>query len=179
MRPIQLKDHIIPMYLSLMLLVLAPLSVVSFLLIIIPLVVISMGIHFHEQNLGLVGLLFFYVFGISQLQVASLDQILQLLLYSILILIPSLMLTAQILGVNGKKIKGHAVFHQKKQLGIIAVLVSCFVLFLFVLLQYIGLGLLFDIRSVQEQILLMASISLLLFLPMLLKNTESEESKQT
>ncbi len=179
MKPIQLREHIRPMYLALMLLMLAPLSVISVLMILLPLLVISMGIHFHEKNLGVVGLLFFYVFGITQLQVASIDHIIQLSVYSILVLIPGLMVTTQILTLGNALGVNKSVFSRKKQLGILLMLMICFLLIIYVLVQYLGLGLLFHIRSVQEQVLLIASISLLLFLPMLLKNTEIEDSAQT
>jgi len=162
-----------------MLLVLTPLSVIVFLQIMLPLIMISMGIHFNERNLGFVGLLFFYVFGITQLQLTSIDQTMQLFLYSIFILIPSLLLTSNVLTIGTDPFPKVSVFTRKKQRGITVILLICLLLIIFFLIQYLGLGMLLETQSVQEQVLLIGSISLLLFLPLLLKNTETEKREET
>ncbi|MFO8078040.1 MAG: hypothetical protein R6U21_05310 [Thermoplasmatota archaeon] len=172
MKPIQLRQHLIPIYLALMLLVLAPLSVLVFLQIMLPLILISLGIYFNEKNLGFVGLLFFYVFSITQLQVASIDHTVQLFLYSVFMLIPSLLLTSKVLTIDTDFFPRVSVFSRKKQLGISAIILICLLVIIFFLIQYLGLEILFQTQSVQEQVLLFGSISLLLFLPLLLKNTE-------
>ncbi len=162
-----------------MLLVLAPLSMMVFLQIMLPLIVISIGIHFNEKNIGFIGLLFFYVFGITQLQLTSIDQTMQLFLYSIFILIPSLLLTSNVLTIGMDTFPRVSVFTRKKQLGITVILLICLLLIIYFLIQYLGLEMLFQTQSVQEQVLLIGSISLLLFLPLLLKNTEIEKREET
>lgn len=175
MKSFDIKKHFLPIYLGVILLIIVTPSVWSYLQIIIPLFIISIGIHFEEKKVGFLGMILFYLFTVSQITIDSIERIGDLLIFSFAVLVPSILLLSQLLQEASTGQFLEILYQRKMQIAGTLIVAFCFLSAVYLIAQFIGGGLLFHSDAVQEQILLIAGISFLLFTPLLLKNTESKK----
>ncbi len=88
MTPVQLKQHILPIYLAVVLLVITPLKPVVILSIVLPLLIISLAIHFKQKTIGIIGIFLFYLLSVPQYHIATVDDTLNVYVMIFLIILP-------------------------------------------------------------------------------------------
>ena len=169
MKPIQLRQHILPIYLAVILLVITSLEAIVILNIVIPLLIISIGIHINHKTIGIIGIFLFYLLSIPQYQITTIDDPLRIYGMVFLILLPSILLLSQILRQQ-YIIEIMQVFNTRKKPILLSIFSGIFVLFLFYIFPlFIGGEIFFSNHLINNQIMLFAGLSLLLFTPMLIK----------
>ena len=175
MSKIDIKQHIIPAYLAIVLLLQIKTDVLfgsavvnTALLALAPLLIISISIHLKNRNLGMLGIFFFYIVSLPQLLITTMEDFLVIFLELFLLLIPSIMLVSQILQLGNKETSWFIL--EKKKPFILASLLVVIMLFVFYLLTVLfGEGLLLSMENVEGQIFLLAAITLTICTPLLLR----------
>lgn len=174
MKPIQIKNHIIPIYLGLAILLLTQLTVLTALFIILPLILTSIAIYLHQRKVGIVGMAVFYLLSIPQYAVLTIDDPLQAYLLVFLVILPSLFLLYQILSMQTLTHLLDEMRIQKKAI-IYTVISGAVTFFLFYLLCLsIGNATILNPENIHGQILLLAGISFIIFTPLLMYQKEVE-----
>ena len=142
-----------------------------------PLLLVSLGIHFKERSASMIGLILFYLLGLSQLTIDTIQHIEYILFLSLLVLFPSILLLISILDERYGQDLLKDLLQRKKRVIVVSLIFLCFVFLMYGFMQ-IGSGLLSLSTQVQAQVLIIAGVSLLLFTPFLLRHTGvSEENK--
>lgn len=175
MSKIDIKQHIIPAYLAIVLLLQIKTDVLfgsavvnTVLLALAPLLIISISIHLKNRNLGMLGIFFFYLVSLPQLVVTTMEDFLVIFLELFLLLIPSIMLVSQILQLGNKETSWFIL--EKKKPFILASLLVVIILFVFYFLTVLfGGGLLLSMENIECQIFLLAAITLTICTPLLLR----------
>jgi len=175
MSKIDIKQHIIPVYLSIVLLIqiktdvsLGLATVNTVLIVLIPILVISISIHLKNRNLGMIGLFLFYILSLSQLLINTMGDFIIIILEMFLLLIPSIVLVSQILRLGNKEVIWFIL--EKKKPFILSTLLLVIILFVFYLLTILfGEGLIMSIENVESQVFLLAAITLTICTPLLLR----------
>lgn len=172
MKPVQLKQHILPIYLAVVLLVITPLKPVVILSIVLPLLIISLAIHFKQKTIGIIGIFLFYLLSVSQYHIVTVDDTLKVYAMVFLIILPSILLLSQILRQHDIKEVWWELKNRKKPV-LVSIGAGILVLALFyVIAIFSGNRVMFSGESIQGQILLLAGLSLLLFTPLLVKQKQ-------
>ena len=175
MSKIDIKQHIIPVYLVIALLIqiktdvsLGLTTINTVLIVLIPILVISISIHLKNRNLGMIGLFLFYILSLPQLLVNTMEDFLVIILEMFLLLIPSIMLVSQILRLGNKEAIWFIL--EKKKPFILSALLLVIILFVFYLLTILfGEGLILSIENVESQVFLLVAITLTICTPLLLR----------
>jgi hypothetical protein len=145
--------------------------------VLFPLLLVSLGIHFKERSASMIGLILFYLLGLSQLTIDTIQHIEYILFLSLLVLFPSILLLISILDERYGQQLLKDLLKNKKSVIVVSLVFLCFVFLMYMFMQ-IGSGLLSLSTQVQAQVLIIAGVSLLLFTPFLLRHTGvSEENK--
>jgi hypothetical protein len=168
MTPLNIKEHLLTIYLTIILLILTPLSPTSIASIIIPIGITSIGIHLKKTYMALIGLALFYLISLQNLQITSMENITLTILYLLIIIAPSLILLSYILQLSHTS---HLIFttSQKKPLFItiasgIAILAIFYIIALFTPSNSILAP-----DTVEVQILIIAALSTFTCIPLLIK----------
>jgi len=175
MSKVDIKQHTIPVYLAIVLLIqiktdvsLGLATVNTVLMVLVPILIISISIHLKNRNLGMIGLFFFYILSLPQLLVNTMEDFLVIILEVFLLLIPSIMLVSQILRLGNKETIWFIL--EKKKPFILSALLVVIILFVFYLLAVLfGAGLILSIENVESQVFLLAAITLTICAPLLLR----------
>ena len=175
MSKIDIKQHIIPAYLAIVLLMqiktdvsLGLATVNMILMILVPILIISISIHLKNRNLGMIGMFFFYIVSLPQILVTTMEDFQVIFLEMFLMLIPSIMLVSQILQLGNKENLWFIL--EKKKPFILSSLLVVIILFVFYLLTVLfGEGLILSMENVEGQVFLLAAISLAICTPLLLR----------
>lgn len=171
MKPINIKQHLIPIYLAMILLILVPISFVQIIHILVPLIILSVGIHFNRKQVSLAGIFLFYFLSIPQLKITTIDNPVQVYSITFLILLPSLLLLSQILQ-NHRIEEIHWVLKNRGTPVMLAIGAGVLLLLLFYGIAAIaGSQIIFSTEAAQGQVLLLTGLSLLIFTPLLIKQT--------
>ena len=171
MNRINIKQHIIPIYLAIILLIMAPNTPIAILCVLTPLLIISTAIHFKNKTIGILGIFLLYLFALPQVMVSSMDDIILVLIFMSSLLLPSIILVSQILQDQNAELAYRVLSKRKKP-----VLIS-FGYTLLILVLFYGIALVFGDRlllsteSIQGQVLLLAGLSLFTLTPLLLKTS--------
>jgi hypothetical protein len=171
MNRINIKQHIIPSYLAIILLVMAPNTPIAILCVLTPLLIISTAIHFKNKTIGILGIFLLYLLALPQVMVSSMDDIILVLIFMSSLLLPSIILVSQILQDQNTELAYRVLLKRKKP-----VLIS-FGSALLLLVLFYGITLVFGDRlllsteSIQGQVLLLTGLSLFILTPLLLKTS--------
>jgi len=172
MQPFKLRNLILPMYLGLVLLLITPLSTLTALYIILPLVLIGISFSQRKRNLGVIGMALFYLVSIPQYLITTIDDPVHVYLLTSVIIIPSMFLLYQVLTNQPIHHIVSEISIQKK-----AILLTIFFgvltfVSVYLISFFIGDATLFNTENIQGQILLLAAVSFLIFTPLLLRKTK-------
>jgi len=172
MKKVQINQHIIPIYLAIVLLIITPLDPIVILFIVLPLLIISLAIHFKQKTIGIIGIFLFYLLSIPQYSISTIDDPLKVYSMVFLILLPSVFLLSQILKNHDVKEVWWELKNRKKPI-ILSVIAGIIVLvLLYFIAIFFGNNIIFSSEYIQGQILLLTGLSLLLFTPILVKQKQ-------
>lgn len=166
---IDLKQYIIPIYLGVLLLIILPLSLLNGLIVLLPLLLISIGIYANQEQLKLLGFSLLLIASFAQIIITSIEQITLIITFSLLILLPSLVLLSQLLGQTTIQETIQRFLAHPKSLVITGAIALCFLFIVYFISSFVGGGILFSSELIQEQIILITGISFFFFIPFLLK----------
>ena len=171
MNRIDIKQHIIPIYLAIILRIMAPNTPIAILCVLTPLLRISTAIHFKNKTIGILGIFFLYLLALPQVMVSSMDDIILVPVVMLSLLLPSILLVSQILQDQNNEQAYWTLSKRKKP-----VLIS-FGSTLLILVLFYGITLVFGDRlllsteSIQGQVLFLTGLSLFILTPLLLKTS--------
>jgi hypothetical protein len=172
MKKIQINQHIIPIYLAIVLLVLTPLNPIVILSIIVPLLIISLAIHFKQKTLGIIGIFIFCIISIPQYIISTVDDPFKLYSIVFLIVFPTILLLSQILRKHDIKDIYLEIKNRKTPI-ILSIGTGILVLaLLYFIAIFFGNRIMFSSEYVQGQILLLTGLSLLIFTPLLVRQKQ-------
>jgi len=172
MKTYEIKQHILPIYIAVILLVITPLNPIVILCIIIPLLIISYAIHFKKKTIGIIGIFLLYLISIPQYSITTIDDPLNVYTMVFLIILPSIILLNQILRQQNIKEVWRELKNRKKPV-ILSIGTGIIILILFyVIAIFFGNRIIFSNEYIQGQILLLTGLSLLLFTPLLIKQKQ-------
>lgn len=174
MKHFDIKEHVVTIYLAIVFMILVPSIPLAYTQALFPLFLISLGIHLKKRVIGIFGIMFFYLFSVSQIIIESIEQVLNIIILSLLILLPCTLLLGQVLLEPDHKHYIHQLYLKKKLLFITIMLTLCFIVVLYLITIYLGAEQLISKTNIQEQILLIAGISILIFVPFILKNSTDD-----
>jgi hypothetical protein len=164
----RLKEHLIIIYLASILIILLPPTAIKIATILIPLLIISLGIHLKHSFISILGLSIFYLISLQHIIIASMEDITQLLLFLILISVPSLFLLSYILQLS----HSHQIIFttkEKKPLSI-TIILALFILITFYLIAlFTPSSSILSAETIEVQILIIAALSIFTCLPLLIK----------
>jgi hypothetical protein len=168
MNPFNIKQHFLTIYLAIPLILLTPSTALIFASILIPLAIISLGIYLKKTYIGIIGIGLFYIISLQNLQITTMENINEIVLYLLLIIIPSLILLSYILQLSHPS---HLIFlsNQKKPI------ILTFILGISIIIGFYLLALLTPSSSIlapdtiEIQILIIAALSSIFCIPMIIK----------
>jgi hypothetical protein len=168
MNPLNIKEHLLTIYLAIPPILLTPSTLPVFASILIPLGIISLGIYLKKTYIGIIGIGLFYLITLQNLQITSMENITEIVLYLLLIIIPSLILLSYILQLSHPS---HLIFlsNQKKPI------ISSIILGISIITGFYILALLIPNISIlapdtiEIQILIIAALSSIFCIPMIIK----------
>lgn len=169
MNRIDIKQHIIPIYLAIILLIMAQDTPIAILCVLTPLLIISTAIHFKNKTIGILGIFFLYLFALPQVMVSSMDDIILVPVVILSLCLPSIILVNQILQDQNTEI-AYRVLSKRKKPALISFGSALLLLVLFYGITLVfGDRLLLSTESIQGQVLLLTGLSLFILTPLLLK----------
>jgi len=172
MKKVQINQHIIPIYLAIILLIITPLDPIVILFIVLPLLVVSLAIHFKQKTIGIIGIFLFYLLSIPQYSIPTVDDPLKVYTMVFLVLLPSVLLLSQILRQHDVREVLWELKNRKKPI-ILSIGTGVLVLtLLYFIAIFFGNNIMFSSEYIQGQILLLTGLSLLLFTPILVRQKQ-------
>ena len=100
MKPVDMKQHILPLYLIIVILLQIELTVQNIIISCFPLLIISISIHLRNKNLGIVGMFLFYTVSLSQILAPNMEDFLFLFLEMFFLVFPSIILLSMLLQLD-------------------------------------------------------------------------------
>lgn len=168
MNTLNIKEHLLIIYLAIVLLILTPYSLLAIISILLPLAITSFGIYLKKTYIGLIGISLIYLISLQNLQITSMENITQLLIYIFIIIAPSIILLSYILQLSHPS---NIIFTtpQKKPLIIalasgISILIAFYILALFT-----PSGSILAPDTIEIQILIIAALSTFICIPLIIK----------
>jgi hypothetical protein len=174
-----LKQYILPIYLAVFLLIFADFSVGSWMFVLIPLFIISLGLFYPKKYIGLLGFSLFLVISLSLINISSIENIIFIILLIVLIIFPSILLLCQILQESTIQETIQNIMYPYKALVTSLFLVFCFMSIIYLISFFVGDGILFSSDLVQEKIILIIGISIIFFGLFLFKKSRYEIRKNS
>jgi hypothetical protein len=166
--------NFLPLYLAAILFLFIAFSIQSLIFILLPLGVIALSMYYHKKDVALFGFSIYSIVSLSQIVISSLEQITLIFSYIILIVLPSLLLLIQILNQTTLPQTIKDTTAHVKPFIISVSLTLCLILTIYLIPIFLGEGILFNIESVQQQIIIIIAASLLISTPFLLKKSKAE-----
>jgi len=167
MNRVEITQQVLPIYLVLALLLQIPLQTLSVLAVVLPLVVVSLGLHLKKRDVSSMGMIGYVLISLPQLTLPFMDDFIRVFLLIFFIGLPSILLVSQILQIENTKIVWFPV--EKKKPLVIALIVFAVIFIVFygvaVLLQG---DFLFSTTTTSGQVFLLTAISFLISVPLLL-----------
>ena len=168
MNPINIKEHLLTIYLAIILLILTPPSTLITISILLPLGIITFGIYSKKTYIGIIGISIFYLISLQNLQITSMENITQLLLYLLLIIAPSLILLSYILQLSHPTQLIFTTTHKKPL--IITLMAGILILIIFYLLAlFTPSSSILAPDTIEIQILIIAALSSCTCIPLIIK----------
>jgi len=172
MKKIKIKQHIITIYLAIILLILTPLYPIVILLIVLPLIVISLAIHFKKKTIGIIGIFLFYLLSIPQYSIPTIDDPLKVYTMIFLIILPSILLLYQILKQHDIKEVWLELKNRRTPIILSIGTGILIITLIYIISIFFGNRLIFSSEYIQGQILLLTGLSILLFTPILIRQKQ-------
>ena len=171
MNQLDIKQHIIPIYLAIIILIMAPNTPIAILCVLTPLLIISTAIHFKNKTIGILGIFFLYLLALPQVMVSSMDGIFLVPIVMLSLLLPSIILVSQILQDQNTEL-AYQVLSKRKKPALISFGSALLILVLFYGITLVfGDRLLLSTEFIQQQVFLLIGLSLFILTPMLLKTS--------
>lgn len=165
MKPINIKQHILPIYLFIVIMIQLDLNIKNILLAGIPLFIISTSIHFKNKKIGIIGLFLFYILSLLPIGITSMEEYLPVALEIFFIILPSIFLLGQILQLDNNRF----IFSLQKKPLITSIAILVLIMTLFYLLTiFLWDGYLLSKENIEAQVLTLSALSLVFCLPLLL-----------
>lgn len=161
----EMKKHMLPLYLIVVLLLQVDLTMQNMLLGCIPLLIISLSFHLRNRTLGIAGIFFFYSGSIPLIVVSRIDDVQILFLEMLLVILPSIIVLSMILQLENTEL---FLLPAKKPLLLSLVLFIgvCIIFYLTILFPFQEY--LVSSQSIEGQILLLAGVTIICCTPFLL-----------
>ncbi|MCJ7698569.1 MAG: hypothetical protein MUO73_09615 [Thermoplasmata archaeon] len=161
----EIKKHILPLYLIVVLLLQVDLTIQNILLGCIPLLMISLSLHLQNKKLGIMSIFFFYSASVPLIVVSRIDDFQILFLEMLLVILPSIVVLYMILHVENKD-----TFHlpAKRPLLVSLVLLTVVFIIFSLAILFSFQGYFVSSQSIEGQILLLAEITTLCCTPFLI-----------
>ena len=166
MKKIDIKQYILPIYLTIVILLQSKLSTLNVLLTVFPISVIILSIYQKNKKIGIAGMFLFYILSMSIIIVNSIEEYFIVFLKIILLIIPSIILLNQILQIENKQI---FILSNKGKPIVAAILLftTIFGFFYFISSGYME-GFLLSTDSISGQIILLGGLTIVCCGPLLI-----------
>lgn len=169
MNPLNIKEHLLTIYLTIILLLITPNNALTIASILIPIGLISLGIYLKNSYIGIIGIGLFYLITLQNLQITSMENITEIILYLLILIIPSLILLSYILQLSHPS---HLIFlsNQKKPIIVTLILGICIIIGFYVLAILTPSSSILAPDTIEIQILILAALSSFFCIPLIIKS---------
>ena len=165
MKPIDIKQQLLPMYVLIIILLQIELTILSVFMVSLPLLLVMTAFHMRQKNLGLLGFFFLCLVALSLISLPNMEDLLLVFLELFFLIIPVVILLSMILQLDNPKIY---LTVEKKPL-ILVVLLSMIIISVFYLVTTLSWeGFLLTPESIEGQILLLGALTFCCCTPFLL-----------
>ena len=168
MKQIDIKQHLLPLYLIVVILIQIELTVQNILLSCSPLIIISISIYLRNKLIGIVGIFLFYTVSLSQILITNMEDFQFVFLELVFLVLPSIILLNLVLQLGNKEVF-YLSEHKKPLIIAASILITITVIF-YLLTIVLWEGFLLSPKSIDGQILLLMAITLVCTTPFLFKN---------
>lgn len=169
MKPFNIKEHLLTIYLTILLLILTPNTALTIVTILIPIGLISFGIYLKNSYIGIIGIGLFYLITLQNLQITSMENITEIMLYLLILIIPSLILLSYILQLSHPS---YLIFlsNQKKPIITSIILGICIIVGFYLLALLTPSSSILAPDTIEIQILIIAALSSFFCIPLIIKS---------
>jgi hypothetical protein len=168
MNKIDIKQHIILFFLAIIIILQIKFELINMFLVIIPIIILSISIQIKNKNIGIIGILLFYLITLPQIIINTMENIQLVLIELVLLIIPSIFLLSQIMQIENKEITLFK-YENKKTIILIFILLTIILFIFYTLSIFIGEGLILSMEKIEGQIFLLTAISLSICIPLIIK----------
>ena len=168
MNTLNIKEHLLIIYLAIILLILTPYSLIAIISILLPLAITSFGIYLKKTYIGLIGISLIYLISLQNLQITSMENITQLLIYLLIIIAPSLILLSYILQLSHPSNLIFTTTQKKPLLIALASGISILILF-YIIALFTPSNSILAPDTIEIQILIIAALSTFTCIPLIIK----------
>lgn len=168
MKPHQLYQYILPIYLAVVMLLQIPLQVVPVLTVLAPLLLLTIAIQKKSTSLGLSGFFAFVLLAYPQIMLTSIDEILPLFLQIVFFVLPALLLLIQILQLDNTHIILFPV-EKKTPLVLAGILITVIFCVVYGVIFLLPSGFMFLTTTTEGQVIFFAAVSIITCVPLLLR----------
>ena len=168
MKNFNIKEHLLTIYLTIILLLITPNNALTIVSILIPIGLISLGIYLKNSYVGIIGIGLFYLITLQNLQIISMENITEIILYLLILIIPSLILLSYILQLSHPS---YLIFlsNQKKPIILSTILGISIITGFYLLALLTPSSSILAPDTIEIQILIIAALSSIFCIPMIIK----------
>jgi len=169
MKPPNIKEHLLTIYLTIILVLITPNNALILATILLPIGLISLGIYLKNSNIGIIGIGLFYLITLQNIQIISMENITEIILFLLILIIPSLILLSYILQLSHPS---HLIFlsNQKKPITISLILGIGIIISFYLLALLTPSNSILAQDTIEIQILILAALSSCFCIPLIIKS---------
>ena len=166
MKTFDIVKYIMPIYLLVVLLIQINLSIRNVMFVCLPILIIVTSIYFKNKKVGLFGIFLFYMLSFSTVVISDIEQYFQITLQIIFLIVPSLILLGQILGINNEK---EIILKPTFKPSIISIVVFFIIIIIcYIFCIFLWDGFLLFQENIEAQLLTLTALSIIFCLPFLI-----------